>query len=46
MTACNILEIDTELEWLLSFNDLFLREIEDLKMQKIKLYHEQSTVTS
>ena len=42
--AYNILEIDSELEWLMSFNDLYLKEIEELKIKKINLY-EQSTDT-
>ena len=38
MTACNILEIDSEIEWLMKFGDLFKKEIEKLKQQKILIY--------
>jgi len=46
MTACNILEIDSEIEWLMSFSDLYLKEIEELKMKKINLYESNKTVTA
>ena len=46
MTACNILEIDSEIEWLMTFGDLFKKEIEELKMKKINLYESNKTVTA
>ena len=33
-----ILEIDVELEWLMTFENMFKKEIELLKQQKIELY--------
>jgi len=37
-TALQIIEIDAQIEWLLTFDNKFLAEIEEQKQLKITLY--------
>jgi len=46
MTAYNILEIDTEIIRLLTFEDVDLKQIEELKIKKLNLYESTKTVTT
>jgi len=46
MTAYNILEIDTEIIRLLTFEDIDLKQIEELKIKKLNLYESTKTVTT